>query len=101
MRTIGVPTVVDAATLVNDALDSMCTAMLAATSEDSPFYSMLAGMQSDERYRMIREVIEPGNMFVTPKEVDATIIRLAKIIADMLNIALHPGVTTDDIGRYL
>jgi len=100
---IGVPTVVDAATLVNDTMDKMLDAMAEATPEGEPFYNMLADMQETDRYGLITEILAPysGNMFVTPKEVDAVIGRLAKIIADTLNIALHPGITTDDVNRYL
>ena len=51
---------------------------------------------------MITDILGPytGNMFVTPKEVDAVIDRLANIIANSINIALHPGVTMEDINKY-
>jgi len=98
---IGVPTVVDAATLVNDAMDNMLGAIAEAAPEGGPFYEMLANMQETDRYGLITEILSPGNMFVTPKEVDAVIVRLAKIIADTLNIALHPGITREDVNRYL
>jgi len=100
---VGVPTVVDAATLVNDTMDKMLDAMAEATPEGEPFYNMLAEMQDTDRYGLITEILAPyaGNMFVTPKEVDAVIGRLSKIIADMLNIALHPGITQEDVNRYI
>ena len=100
---IGVPTVVDAATLVNDTMEKMLDSMAEATPEGEPFFNMLQTMQDQDRYGLICEILDPytGNMFVTPKEVDAVIGRLAKIIADMLNIALHPGITRDDVNRYV
>jgi len=98
---IGVPTVVDAATLVNDTMSKMLSEMAAATPQGEPFFTMLQDMQATDRYGLIKEILEPGNMFVTPKEVDAVIARLARIIADTLNIALHPGVTKEDVNRYL
>ena len=100
---VGVPTVVDAATLVNDTMDKMLGAMAEAAPEGEPFYNMLAGMQEADRYGLITDILAPyaGNMFVTPKEVDAVIGRLSKIIADMLNIALHPGITREDVNRYI
>lgn len=88
---IGVPTVVDAATLVNDTMDNMLSAMAGAVPEGSDFYNMLATMEGADRYSLIAEVLEHGNMFVTPKEVDAVITRLAEIIASALNTALHQG----------
>jgi len=100
---IGVPTVVDAATLVNDTMDKMLQSMINETKEGSPFYQMLINLSNEEKYNLITEILNPyvGNMFVTPKEVDAVIERLANIIANSINIALHPGITEKDINRYL
>ncbi|MCL1877655.1 MAG: GPR endopeptidase, partial [Defluviitaleaceae bacterium] len=98
---VGVPTVVDAATLANDSMERMLLAMAeTANSVDKDFYEMLHEMQEDERYGIIAELLSDENMFVTPKDVDAVIVRLANILANTLNIALHPGITTDDINRY-
>lgn len=99
---IGVPTVVDAATLINDTLDLMLGEMSAAAEEGSEFYDMLKDLESEEKYRLIVELLDPyaENMFVTPKEVDAVIERLAKIISNGMNIALHPGIDINDINRY-
>lgn len=99
---LGVPTVVDAATLVNDTMDKMLEQMIAHTQEGSEFYKMLHNLDSDEKYQLIIDILNPyvGNMFVTPKEVDAVVDRLANIIANSINIAIHPGVTTEDINRY-
>jgi spore protease len=98
---IGVPTVVDAATLVNDTLNTMLEQMAKETPQGSAFYKMLTEMEDQEKYGLIKDLIHPGNMFVTPKEVDAVIDRLANIIANALNMALHPGITTDDVNRYM
>lgn len=99
---LGVPTVVDAATLVNDTMDRLLAEMIAQTKEGSEFYKMLHSMDTDEKYQLILEILNPyvGNMFVTPKEVDAVIDRLANIIANAINMALHPGITMEDINRY-
>lgn len=99
---IGVPTVVDAATLVNDTMDKILGEMIAQTKDGSDFYRMLHNLEQEEKYQMIADILGPytGNMFVTPKEVDAVVDRLANIIANGINIALHPGVTMDDINRY-
>ncbi|WP_313530321.1 GPR endopeptidase [Anaerotignum sp.] len=99
---IGVPTVVDAATLVNDTMDRILASMIDQTEEGSAFYEMLQGLEQEEKYSMITEILDPytENMFVTPKEVDAVIDRLSNIIANGINIALHPGITMDDISRY-
>jgi len=100
---LGVPTVVDAATLVNDTMDRMLGEMIEKAGEGSPFYEMLQELDSDEKYQLIVDILNPyaGNMFVTPKEVDAVVNRLANIIANAINIAIHPGITTEDLNRYL
>lgn len=99
---IGVPTVVDAATLVNDTLDKIIQEMLEATPNSSDFYNMLSSLEDDEKYHLIKQILDPyvDNMFVTPKEVDAVIDRLSNIISNALNIALHPGIGKEDINRF-
>jgi spore protease len=99
---IGVPTVVDAATLVNDTMDCILNEMMTQTENGSDFYKTLQSLEQEEKYQMITNILGPytGNMFVTPKEVDAVIDRLANIIANSINIALHPGVTMEDINKY-
>lgn len=100
---IGVPTVVDAATLVNDTMDRILGEMVHQTEQGSEFYQMLHSLEQEEKYQMIADILGPytGNMFVTPKEVDAVVDRLANIIANGINIALHPGVTMEDINKYV
>ena len=99
---IGVPTVVDAATLVNDTMNRMLEEMVREAEEGSAFYEMLIGLEDNDKYNLIKDVLNPyaGNMFVTPKEVDAVIDRLTNIIANAINIALHPGIDTGDINKY-
>ncbi|MDR3239935.1 MAG: GPR endopeptidase [Clostridiales bacterium] len=100
---IGVPTVVDAATLVNDTMDRMLASMAQQAPKGTEFYQMLINLADEEKYQLIAEILNPytGNMFVTPKEVDAVIERLAGIIANALNMALHPGIRAENFNRYL
>jgi len=98
---VGVPTVVDAATLVDDTMDKMLSEMAQSLPQGNEFFAMLDAMQEGERYALIKEILMHDNMFVTPKDVDAVIYRLVNIIANALNIALHPGITTDDLNRYV
>ena len=100
---IGVPTVVDAATLVNDTMGSMLKEMANAVEEGSEFYEMLESIDDEDRYQLIYDTLTPyaGNMFVTPKEVDAVIDRLAKIISDAINISVHNGMTIEDTAKFM
>lgn len=100
---IGVPMVVDAATMANDAIDLVLDDMIEEAPRDSHFYKALKNIDRDEKYSLIREVLSPyvGNLIVTPKEIDELVDRVSKVIANGLNIALHQGITLDDVNRYV
>lgn len=100
-ESLGVPTVVSAATLVNDSMERILSAM-AEASKEKLFYNTLNNL-GDEREALIAELLEPyaENMFVTPKEVDEVIERLAEIISNAINIAVHPALTKEDINKYV
>jgi len=97
---IGVPTVVDAATLASDTIDMVLSHL--KSSSDEVFYKVLEDMEDEDRYSLVCEALDPygQNMFVTPKEIDMVIERLSKIIAGAINSAIHPGVEIADLGRY-
>lgn len=96
---IGVPTVVDAATLVNDSLDSIIGQMLEQSGEGQPFYNTLKHLSGEEKYSLISACLDPysGNMFVTPKEVDSVVDTLADIISGGINMALQPEVDMGNV----
>lgn len=98
---IGVPTVVDTATLVTDAFNQLIDNMLKQT-ERSEIYDMLKTLSEQEKYHLIRETLFPeiADLFVTPKEIDEVIEYLTNIIANGINIAVHPGITIEDINKY-
>lgn len=100
---IGVPTVVDAATLANDTIDLVLDEMIQQAKNGGEFYNMLKSIDKNEKQKMIHEVLNPyiGNLMVTPKEVDAVIESLSKIIANGINIALQPALGLEDINRYI
>jgi spore protease len=100
---IGVPTVVDAATLANDTIDLVLDEMIRTASEGGEFYNMLKSIDKDEKQKMITEILNPyvGNLVVTPKEIDMVINSLSKIIANGINIALQPALDLGDINKYL
>lgn len=100
---VGVPTVVDAATMANDTIDLVLDAMINEANAGSKFYEMLKSIDKNEKGRMIREVLDPyvGNLMVTPKEVDMIIDSLARIIANGINIALQPALDLEDINKFL
>ncbi len=90
---IGVPTVVDAATLTIDVLDVAIDNLISQSSEGEGFYNMLKKLKEEEKYHLIKESLDPydKNLIVTPKDIDETIENLSIIISEGLNRSLHPG----------
>jgi spore protease len=89
---IGVPTVVEAVTIIHDALDQMGR---------TPG-SMVSPTISQKR-DLVQRILQPylRSLIVTPKEVDVLIEEIAKVVSGALNIALHPGVSPEEVFRYL
>ncbi|HEY8391399.1 MAG TPA: GPR endopeptidase [Capillibacterium sp.] len=86
---VGVPTVVEARTIIHDALEQI---------------GNLGGLAAEHRRReVIDRVLSPyfKDLIVTPKEIDVLINDLSRALAGAINIALHPGVTADEVFRYL
>lgn len=100
---IGVPTVVDAATMANDTIDLVLDEMIKQSTKGGDFYNMLKSIDKDEKAKMISELLNPyvGNLVVTPKEVDTVIDSVSKIIANGINIALQPALDLEDINKFL
>lgn len=100
---IGVPTVIDAATMINDTIDLIVGSMKNQAVVGSEFYSLLEQISTEEKYSLIKEVLEPfmPNVVVTPKEIDILIDDLSIIIANGLNMALHHGIDLKDVNRYI
>ena len=84
---IGVPTVVDAATIVNDTMENLVEAM-DQTEEMKQLGGVMGTLNKAEKHQMIRELISPqlNTMFVTPKDIDDTVKRLSYTISEGLNM---------------
>lgn len=99
---IGVPTVVDAATIADESIHNVILKVKEYTPKESKLYRVLEDLQNTERYELVKESIQPvfGNFIVAPKEADTQVQDIAKVIANGINIALHEGITLNDIDRY-
>lgn len=86
---IGVPTVVDAATIVGDTMQNLIQAMEQNTHLQS-LSTGLNALNAMEKYELIRELLSPqlNTMFVTPKDIDESVRQLSNTISEGLNIAL-------------
>lgn len=100
---IGVPTVVDAATMASDVLDLVMDSMMKQAGQGSEFYKMLSQIDREEKYQMIVEILEPysGNLVVTPKDTDEIVEYLSKLVANGINMALHENIGPKDVDRFL
>ena len=79
---IGVPTLVEAATIVADSIE------LIANQFNE--FEELKEATKDDKYRLIKAVLEPSkyNLAVTPKEVDSLVDNMKLVIADGINKVL-------------
>ncbi len=96
---IGVPTVVHAMTIVNDAMEQMLNSNIFSTPERERFRHI----NQEEKQKMIGNVLGNymGNLIVSPKGVDELILDVGRILAGGLNVALHPDITPENLSLYL
>ena len=92
---MGVPTVVDMATITNEAIDKMIENAkneLNNYSNDknkSNILNAFSALEQDTRYDMIANLLNTQNYIVTPKEIDDVITSVSDLIASGINIALQ------------
>ncbi len=126
---VGIPTVVQATTLVNDALriiegdqtepapppkvrfgpmhfsDQQQTPEPESPEEEKPINRLAALSQLGpaEKNQIIAELLHPflGSLIMTPKEIDVFIDDMAQVVAGGLNAALHSSIHLDEVLKYL
>lgn len=116
---IGIPTVVDAVTIVSDTINYMSKKLAFTKANlDNPLHKLISPsslnylkdneqplsikdkkhlmgvigtLNEDQTKQLVREVLSPigYNMMVTPKEINFLIEKLSKILAGGINNALH------------
>lgn len=116
---IGVPTVVDASTIVSNTIDMMLKYLkkeidspsnplivngqkaIDYLSLDEPndeekkkYLGVIGSLTDEEKYQLAFEVLTPAglNLIVTPKEIDETIINFTRIISNAINCCLHKAL---------
>ena len=85
---IGVPTVIAAPTIVNDTMENFLKA-IAQSEELKSVSRIFSDYSPKEKYELIREVISPelADMYVTPKDIDASIKVIGHTLAKAINMA--------------
>ena len=101
---IGIPTVIDAATIVTDTIQNLFKTLknetkqnqdyqnqTASKNEFTRFSNILESFDIHEQHALMREVMDPGmmDMFVTPKDIDETIGRISFTISEAINGICH------------
>lgn len=84
---IGVPTVVDAATIANDTMENLIDA-LESSEILKGVGDVLRTYNSAEKYELVKELISPhlNGMFVTPKDEDELVKQISYTISEALNM---------------
>jgi len=83
---IGIPTVVELATLVSDGIDIFINRL----QEKAESNDYLNRLQQDDKYEEVKEALNVGeyNMIVTPKEIDDLIENMKDVVTRGINFAV-------------
>ncbi len=84
---MGIPTVVEAATIAADSL----TLFIKKVQENGNSNDFLNKLQEEDKYQIIKEILAPEeyNFIVTPKEIDSLIEKMKDIVARGINFAVN------------
>ncbi|NLL51464.1 MAG: GPR endopeptidase [Peptococcaceae bacterium] len=96
---IGVPTVVNAAVIAHKTVEELFTQM-----EVQPAFSQMYTEENEQvLFEVMKKALSPfqDTLMVTPKEVDELIEHGSRIIANALNLSIHPGVSDNNFETYL
>lgn len=96
---IGLPTVVNAAIIAHNCLDSLLEEFKTSPS----LYRLYKEFNPKVLGDVLDRALSPyhGNLMVTPKEIDTLIQATARIIAGSLGISLHPGISQEEYQMYI
>ena len=83
---IGIPTVVETAVVVNDALDLF----IGKLQEEAKSNEFLNELKEKDNYEEIKEALIPNdyNFIVTPKEIDELIFNMSEVVAKGINLCM-------------
>lgn len=92
---IGVPTVVDMATITSEAIDKMVevTTQKIENGDNSVSKAQIERVinifNDDNKYNMIANVLDTDNFIVTPKEIDDVIQIVSDLISSGINMSIN------------
>ncbi|WP_425807217.1 GPR endopeptidase [Desulfitobacterium sp. Sab5] len=96
---IGLPTVVNAAIIAHNCLESFMDELKTSPS----LFRLYKEFNPKSLENILSQALSPysGNLMVAPKEIDTLIQSAARIIAGALGICLHPGISREEYQMYL
>jgi len=92
---IGVPTVVEAATIAADSLDlfinKINTEIQSGDNNMDTLNDFLNNLAEEDKYELIKQVLDPEdyNFIVTPKEIDDLIENMSGVVARGINMSVN------------
>lgn len=93
---IGIPTVIDASTITVDTIHLVLKHLKdnKMIEKEDAFFGGFETLDEEKQRMLVEEILTPSgyNLMVTPKEIDLEVEDLSKIIANAINLALHPGL---------
>ncbi|MCI8346219.1 MAG: GPR endopeptidase [Clostridia bacterium] len=83
---LGIPTVVETAVVVNDALDLFIEKL----QQEAKSNEYLNRLKEEDNYEQIKETLLPKdfNFIVTPKEIDELILNMSEVVARGINMSV-------------
>lgn len=83
---IGVPMVVDAATIVSDTMDALLK-KLSSSKAFSMLKDTLNNFEDEEKYMLAKELLQEqiGTLYVTPKDIDENVYVMGNVISAAIN----------------
>lgn len=96
---IGLPTVMNAAIIANNCLESLLDELKSSPS----LYRLYKEFSPKVFEQILNKALYPyhNNLMVTPKEIDSLIETTARIIAGALGMSLHPGISVEEYQMYM
>lgn len=103
---IGVPTVINTSSIIFDIVseysrrrDIKNNIMLGPVGDAMRNFSQELNRNPESSQRLISML--PENMIVTPGNIDEIITGFATVLSSGINLALHPGLSLEEISNYI
>ncbi|MDP4153418.1 MAG: GPR endopeptidase [Bacillota bacterium] len=100
---VGMPTVVNAATMAADVIELVSDEMKKGTAGNDTVFRYLNELDRNQLYTMSIETLAPYdlNLFVTPKDIDDIVLSSSRLMGYSINAALQKDITVEEMMQAL